>query len=336
MRTNSLNDEGETLLKFLYRSSLILILTVMLFFLPASHAALADGRPEGPEVVDLQEVCEPWNDITFKVKRKRGISYQVKGVRIEGSAEKGILIDDGNRPLDDFCDALSETHTFTILGSDLRPNCSYKIVLLYWETDYPDDKYTESFPFVTEGGTFGSLPVLIPNSGSIQEIENGMEIKIAVPEGLTEKGNCSVSVKSADGEEAEEPVYESDLTIEEETTVCSFHVASNLLQAGTVYRVTVMHHKNYYDPWRDSFLIAMIDPAKVLRLPQDLTEIETEAFFGVDAQMVEIPDGVEEVGNLAFAESPVIAVTYPEGTHFEDDAFNNCGTVVMLCRSSES
>ena len=335
MRTNSLNDEGKTLLKFIYRSSLILILTVMLFFLPTSHASFADDRPAGPEVT-YDEICTPMQDSSFTVSRKSGFTYKVKVVRIEGEVEKGVSICYDYYQTDDFCEPQTGKKTFTIVGSDLRPGYSYKIILLYWETKYPDDQYEEIFPFVTEGGTFGTLPALIPDSESIQEIENGMVIEISVPEGLTEKGNCGVSVKSADGEESENPIYESDFTIEDNTTFCSFRVANNLLQAGTVYQVTVMHHKNYYDPWTDSFLIAMIDPAKVLRLPQDLTEIETEAFFGVDAQMVEIPGGVEEVGNLAFAESPVIAVTYPEGTHFEDDAFNNCGTVVMLCRASES
>lgn len=61
---------------------------------------------------------------------------------------------------------------------------------------------------------------------------------------------------------------------------------------------------------------------QTLTLPAGLTEIEEEAFQGVAAQMVIIPDSVTSVGSGAFTNSSIIAAEVPGNLYIPDDAFD--------------
>ena len=58
---------------------------------------------------------------------------------------------------------------------------------------------------------------------------------------------------------------------------------------------------------------AVVDPGKILILPDDLTTIEANAFEGTDAQVVVIPGGLTSIGAGAFDSTDVIALVVPDG-----------------------
>ena len=67
----------------------------------------------------------------------------------------------------------------------------------------------------------------------------------------------------------------------------------------------------------------------VLTLPENLTEIEDEAFYG-DTSLGEVvlPEGVETIGSRAFAGSTVSVINLPASiTSIADDAFDGCGAM---------
>ena len=114
-----------------------------------------------------------------------------------------------------------------------------------------------------------------------------------------------------------------------ESSEYSFHIDSSELVPGTVYHISVEHLKEGYLPWEKENLVAVIDPEKTLSLPEGLLEVQEEAFMGVDAQMVIIPDNVEVIQNRAFADSSIVAVICPEPFEIADEAFPNHDFVVL-------
>ena len=68
----------------------------------------------------------------------------------------------------------------------------------------------------------------------------------------------------------------------------------------------------------------------VLKLPSSLTEIGSEAFAGVAADIVIVPEGCERIGSLAFARCPNLKTVWlSSGTSVADDAFEGCGDVTL-------
>ena len=65
----------------------------------------------------------------------------------------------------------------------------------------------------------------------------------------------------------------------------------------------------------------------VLTLPEGLTRVEEEAFYGVKgARSAVVPQGVTEIGDRAFAESGFTEIRLPATvTAIGDGAFRNCG-----------
>ena len=71
--------------------------------------------------------------------------------------------------------------------------------------------------------------------------------------------------------------------------------------------------------------IPALKDLNVLALPANLTEIDTEAFKGVDCQAVIIPENCTRIGAYAFQNcSSMIFVSIPEGTEVHATAFEGC------------
>lgn len=69
-----------------------------------------------------------------------------------------------------------------------------------------------------------------------------------------------------------------------------------------------------------------------LILPASLTEIGAEAFAGVAADIVELPQGCLSIASRAFADSPALKVIYvPEAAVIADDAFSGSSNVFVRC-----
>ena len=74
----------------------------------------------------------------------------------------------------------------------------------------------------------------------------------------------------------------------------------------------------------------IVDPTKILYLPEDLTRIEANAFEGIDAEGVIIPDGCTEIGAGAFRNCLKLKyVSYKQGTTIANDAFERTVTDVQ-------
>ena len=70
--------------------------------------------------------------------------------------------------------------------------------------------------------------------------------------------------------------------------------------------------------------------ATVLRLPSGLTEIEAEAFAGIAAEKVIVPNGVTRIGDRAFADCPNLKeMELPEGVTFEGAPLEGSGPVFV-------
>ena len=101
--------------------------------------------------------------------------------------------------------------------------------------------------------------------------------------------------------------------VPEEGTWMSLRNGRNL-EAGKVYIVGVDAFARGYTIGgsQNSPRIAVVDPDRVLYLPDGLTEIDDEAFAGVNAQMIVLPDGVTHIGSRAFADCEnLVAVVSP-------------------------
>ena len=178
--------------------------------------------------------------------------------------------------------------------------------------EYEVTNAVEPITITVTGPSF--MPALAYSLNTVQSIEDGMSFTVYAPAPVAGElvGSCQVRVNPM-GAPTEEtffkhiPILNNQNIINGELT---FNVPVNKLEAGRVYNVSIWHVMNGKDPWSVDVAVAIIDPVKVLTLPAALTGIEEEAFAGVNAQLVVIPDGVTTVGNGAFANSSIIAVRY--------------------------
>ena len=78
-------------------------------------------------------------------------------------------------------------------------------------------------------------------------------------------------------------------------------------------------------------------PEARLSLPPWLKEIGREAFVGVSAQLVEIPEGVRHIDKRAFADSEVLLyIVIPDSVvEINETAFQGCPNV-SICASRDS
>ena len=66
-------------------------------------------------------------------------------------------------------------------------------------------------------------------------------------------------------------------------------------------------------------------------LPEQLAQIEPEAFSGISAQVVYVPDGCTKISALAFADCAGLKqIRIPAGCTIETDAFKGCGKVFVF------
>lgn len=73
----------------------------------------------------------------------------------------------------------------------------------------------------------------------------------------------------------------------------------------------------------------MDDPDFIL--PASLTSIESEAFLGISASVVKLPDSVADIGSRAFADCPNLQQIYiPAVTTIADDAFSGVTGLIIF------
>lgn len=68
-----------------------------------------------------------------------------------------------------------------------------------------------------------------------------------------------------------------------------------------------------------------------------LTAIEAEAFAGITAEEVVVPEDVRSIGSRAFADcAGLMLVTLPDGVEIADDAFEGCETLTIICEKGST
>ena len=72
--------------------------------------------------------------------------------------------------------------------------------------------------------------------------------------------------------------------------------------------------------------------AEILTLPEDLTQVESEAFHGTTAQVVFFPDGISSIGNQAFAACTDLqyAVIPAVNVTFGENIFTGCTNLILV------
>ena len=112
-----------------------------------------------------------------------------------------------------------------------------------------------------------------------------------------------------------------------------FVVDGSLLTEGHRYTIEVSGiRKGYSETTVSLSIVAYPSKDKVMQLPTMLTEIEEEAFVGMQSEVVIIPAGVTWIGHRAFAECYWLkAVVFESAeTSWEEDAFENCPDPLLI------
>ena len=79
-----------------------------------------------------------------------------------------------------------------------------------------------------------------------------------------------------------------------------------------------------------------VPPLTTLELPRNLTRIDSEAFMGVSAQKIVIPDRCTYIGSRAFANCPnLVEISVPHGISIPSDACSGCGNVTVTERPAK-
>lgn len=81
-----------------------------------------------------------------------------------------------------------------------------------------------------------------------------------------------------------------------------------------------------------------IDHTRIMQLPANLTEIGAEAFLGVNAQQISVPEGVTVLNEHAFADcEALLLVILPDSISLiADNAFEGSEQVTLYCSASQS
>ena len=80
----------------------------------------------------------------------------------------------------------------------------------------------------------------------------------------------------------------------------------------------------------DACIIPALKNLSVIIIPESLNVIEAEAFMGIDAEAIIIPNGCGSIGNKAFADcNSLIFVSIPEETRVAENAFDGCEYVMV-------
>ncbi len=70
-----------------------------------------------------------------------------------------------------------------------------------------------------------------------------------------------------------------------------------------------------------------------LTLPEALTEVESEAFMGIGAEQIVLPEGCTTIGSRGFADCAALKLVYwPDGAvSIAENAFEGCENVIFIC-----
>ena len=79
--------------------------------------------------------------------------------------------------------------------------------------------------------------------------------------------------------------------------------------------------------------VRVVDPEATLTLPRALKQIGDEAFAGVPAEIIVVPDGATSIGSQAFANCENLGIVEIPATvtSIAPDAFSGCTNFMIVC-----
>ena len=143
------------------------------------------------------------------------------------------------------------------------------------------------------------------------ELQSNARINEAVPTVANSEVEISITIPVSEHNNEKDVKYNTKITI--------YDKAGNTAE---------------YTDYIEVFIPMLVRSPKKLNLPENLKEIEDEAFAGSAAfGEVYIPDGTEKIGSRAFAScSRLVFISIPDSvTEISDNAFDGSGNVVILC-----
>ena len=110
-----------------------------------------------------------------------------------------------------------------------------------------------------------------------------------------------------------------------------FTIPADMIVPGHRYSINVWVDANGWRGQGSNFWFYACEDGDgyTLRLPGAPTEIDEEAFAGVDARMIIVPDGVTSIGERAFADCPNLQVVISP-VELPDNALEGCGWEVYV------
>jgi len=107
---------------------------------------------------------------------------------------------------------------------------------------------------------------------------------------------------------------------------------------GEVFTIKAVSSSYVFDEESFGVFISNSGNNEKLRLPADLKEIEDQAFAGIDASEIYIPEGVEKIGSRIFDGCEGLKIIrMPDNAiaALSEDTFDGCDYISFICESSD-
>ena len=147
---------------------------------------------------------------------------------------------------------------------------------------------------------------------------------------VTAKADASAVIEAIGEEHAQDVV-----TLKVKGTFNSYDLMvfrnkmTNLLHLDLSEANVVASTYKYYDSYnsKDNIITGNFAPTNIvsLKLPKDITALESSAFIGCSLKTIELPEGITSIPSNAFSQSKLTSITIPESvTTIDYGAFSGC------------
>ena len=278
------------------------------------------------------EVTEPSGKLSLCLEKTNLVTQEQTYIVAYASGAQSIRLYacHADEPDNPFWDAYAEEVVHGYWGFTGRSG--KKIVTAV--ATYPDGSTQEQTMEVTVTAPEGDLPE--PMIDAPDAVEPGEDLNFSVTAKDAEWWFVDVFDQSDDGRQ----LYHWDVDGYEESR--GFNVPAGALVEGHTYGINVYAARyawNEVGAYREFTVVSNDDPyaENVLRLPAALGVIEDEAFEGVSARTVVIPNGTSSIGSRAFADCGMLKyVEIPDSvTSIAGDAFAG-SNVTFICNDGST
>ena len=200
--------------------------------------------------------------------------------------------------------------------------CTMELILT---ATYPDSSTATARKAITITAPKGDLHPAIRLPGPWRP-QSDLRFTVSVPE----DAQYVVWVQDPEAAEDDEAMFAEFIRVEQ-THTFELDYTEYGFQEGKCYEIRVVAAGTGYNRGET---IVSVGPrsaaATIFSLPAGLTEIEEEAFAGIAAEKIIVPQGVTRIGDRAFADCPNLKeLELPEGITFEGEPLYGSGPVFV-------